>query len=66
MSPAGTNASWGGMYWGDANSAAHDSGDEICSLAGLSCLETYDMGKSGADTCSFSAHATDRFLVLCY
>jgi hypothetical protein len=64
--PPGSNVNWGGMYWGDENSSAHDSGNEVCALAGLSCLETYDMGASNADSCSTTNHGTDRFLVLCY
>ncbi len=65
-SPAGTNANWGGMYWGDDTSAAHDTGDEICALAGLSCLETYDMGAATATACGSDIHVTARFQVLCH
>jgi len=64
-SPAGTDSNWGGIYWGDGTDSVHDSGSEICTLAGLSCRETYDMGASSSTTCGSSAHA-GRFMALCY
>ncbi len=65
-SPEGTTVNWGGTYWGDTGSAAHDTGNEVCALAKLTCLETYDMGSATATSCSASSHGTARFQVLCY
>ena len=64
--PPGTNAAWGGAYWGDSGSADYDTGDEVCALAGLSCKETYDMGSATPLACSSSSHATPSYLALCY
>jgi hypothetical protein len=65
-SPPGTDASWGGVYWGDASSPDQDSGDEVCALAQLTCKETYDMGASTPTACDSSAHTSPSFLALCY
>lgn len=64
--PPGTNAAWGGAYWGDSGNGDYDTGDEVCALAGLSCKETYDMGSPAPLACSSSSHATPSYLALCY
>jgi hypothetical protein len=64
--PPGSNTDWGTTYWGNGNSANHDTGDEVCALANQLCMETYNMGSADVISCSDSAsHTESRFLVLC-
>ena len=65
-SPAGTDSNWGGTYWGTSASAAHNTGNEVCALAGLTCADTFDLGSSASIACGSAGHVTARFVVLCH
>jgi hypothetical protein len=65
-SPPGTDSSWGGVYWGDASSPDHNTGDKVCALAQLACKETYGLGSSTPDSCTVASHPTTVFLALCH
>lgn len=57
---------WGQTFWGTTASSAHDSGDEVCALAGMTCLEVYDMTSTSASSCATTTHSSARFTVFCY
>jgi len=65
-SPPGTDVNWGVIYWGNSNSVDHDTGDEVCALAGLACKETYDMGATTPQSCALSDHSTAGFQAFCH
>ena len=64
--PPTDGPNWGQSYWGTTASAAHDSGDEVCALAGMTCLEVYDMNAASPSTCATTTHSSPRFMAFCY
>lgn len=63
--PAGTTSNWGSVFWSDGTDSALNSGDEVCTTAGMSCREVYPMGAAVPQTCAAILNNT-VFMAFCY
>ena len=63
--PAGTTSNWGSVFWSDGTDSALNSGDEVCTAAGMSCKEVYPMGAAVPQSCASNLNST-VFMAFCY
>ncbi len=65
LSGSGMDA-YGVAVWGDpAQGASSDSGDEICTAMGLTCVTASTFPSGGEQACSYQGWGATRFIALC-